>query len=193
MTVPLRDSPDADLMTGPPERFGELFERYSDQLYDYCARRVGRQLAEDLVADTFATAFAHRDRYDVTVPNARPWLFGILANLLHKHRRAEARGWRALARAGRDPLDGARPLDESFTDEVGDRLDARAATRSLAKALAAMPHEQREVLLLHVWACLDYPDLALALALPPGTVRSRLHRAKAKLRRALPSHYAPST
>ncbi|MGW0435550.1 RNA polymerase sigma factor [Micromonospora sp. NPDC003197] len=180
-------------MTGPPERFGELFERYSDQLFDYCARRVGRQLAEDLVAETFVVAFAHRDRYDVTVPNARPWLLGILTNLLRKHHRSEARGWRAFARAGQDPLDGARQVAESFADQVGDRVDALAATQSLAKALAAMPRAQRDVLLLHVWAGLDYPDLAAALALSPGTVRSRLHRAKAKLRSALPSHYVPST
>jgi RNA polymerase sigma-70 factor (ECF subfamily) len=192
MTVDQSERSDLSVIQGPPERFGELFERYSDLLYGYCARRVGRDLAEDLVSQTFLVAFAQRDRYDANEPIARPWLLGILSNLLHKHHRTEARGWRAFARAGVDPLGTARQVSESFADQVGQRVDASAATRSLAKALAAMPQAQRDVLLLHVWAGMDYPELALALALPPGTVRSRLHRAKARLREALPEHYAPS-
>jgi RNA polymerase sigma factor (sigma-70 family) len=192
MTVHQSQQLDVSLVKGPPELFGELFERYSDQLYGYCARRVGRELAEDLVSQTFLVAFVQRGRYDDNAPNARPWLLGILTNLLHKHHRAEARAWRAFARVGVDPLGPARPTSESFADSASQRIDASAAMRPLAKALASMPREQRDVLLLHVWAGMDYAELAIALALPPGTVRSRLHRAKARLRQALPDHYATS-
>ncbi|WP_088997772.1 RNA polymerase sigma factor [Micromonospora echinaurantiaca] len=176
---------DAALVAGPPDLFGELFERYSGWLYDYSARRVGRQLAEDLVAETFLVAFSRRDRYDLSVSSARPWLCGILTNLLRNHRRSEVRWLQALARSGVDPLAETQPISEAFDDRATERLDAQALIQSLAGALASMPRNQRDVLLLHVWAGLDYPELATALAVPPGTVRSRLHRAKARLRKAL--------
>jgi RNA polymerase sigma-70 factor (ECF subfamily) len=192
VTWSVTDRSDAGLVTGSAETFGVLFERYAGQLYGYAARRVGRQVAEDLVADAFLVAFAGRERYDRAVPNARPWLFGILTNLLRNHHRAEARAWRAYARAGNDPLGDGRQVAEPFADRAGERLDAQAAARAMAGVLASMPNQQRDLLLLHVWAGMDYPELASALGLPPGTVRSRLHRAKARLRQALPDHYAPT-
>lgn len=182
---------DALMVTGAPEQFGELFERHGDWLYDYGARRVGQQLAEDLVSETFLVAFACRDRYDSSVANARPWLFGIMTNLLRKHHRAEVRWLRTLEKSGTDPLGGS--AEHAFTDQADERLDAKAAMRALAGALATMSHVQRDLLLLHVWAGMDYPELALTLGLPLGTIRSRLHRAKAHLRKALPAHYAPFT
>jgi RNA polymerase sigma factor (sigma-70 family) len=190
--APVTDRSDAGLVTGPPERFGELFERYSGQLYDYTARRVGRDAAEDLVAETFLVAFSVRNRYDRGAPSARPWLYGILTNLLRGHHRSEARGWKALARAGGDPLGAGQSVTESFVDSAGQRLDAAAAVSSIAGALADMPSTQRDLLLLHIWAGMDYPELSAALDLPAGTVRSGLHRAKARLRAAVPAHYAPS-
>jgi len=87
---------DADVLAGPREGFGQLFERYSAVLYGYCARRVGADLAEDLVAETFLTAFERRDRFDPAAPTARPWLFGIVTNLLRNHLRTEKRAWKAL-------------------------------------------------------------------------------------------------
>jgi RNA polymerase sigma factor (sigma-70 family) len=191
--VHLTDRSDSGIVTGPPEGFGELFERYAGLLYGYTARRVGPQAAEDLVAETFLVAFTVRGRYDPAAPSARPWLFGILTNLLHDHRRAEVRAWQALARAGSDPLGVGRQITEPFVEPVSARVDAQAAASSIAGALAAMPTAQRDLLLLHIWAGMDYPELAATLGLPPGTVRSRLHRAKARLRQAVPGHYAPST
>jgi RNA polymerase sigma factor (sigma-70 family) len=177
---------DAQVLAGPADRFGLLFERYARLLYGYCARRVGASLAEDVVAETFLTAFERRDRYDPEAHSARPWLFGIATNLLRNHRRAEVRGWRALARTGADPLDGARQVLDGIADRVHERVDAEQVTRALAGALAAMPRGYRDVLLLHAWSDLDYADLADALGLPVGTVRSRLHRARSRLRGALP-------
>ena len=186
------ETTDAHLVTGPPELFGALFERYADWLYGYCARRVGRQLAEDLVAETFLIAFSHRHRYDTTADNARPWLSGIITNLLRNHRRAEVRALRAIARTGADPLGGAAQIEDAFADRVDRRMDARAATRAVARALASMPSDQRDALLLQVWAGMDYPELVVALGVPPGTLRSRLHRARSRLRKAVPDHFDPN-
>lgn len=102
----------------------------------------------------------------------RPWLFGIAANLLRRHRRAEERRLRAYARAA------MAPGDASAFDGVDERLDAAAATVALAHALASLGPGERDVLLLHAWADLSYEQIAGALAIPVGTVRSRLHRAR---------------
>jgi RNA polymerase sigma factor (sigma-70 family) len=177
---------DAEVLAGPPEEFGLLFERYSRVLYGYCARRVGPDLAEDVVAQTLLTAFEQRRRFDQSAETARPWLFGIATNLLRNHRRAEVRGWRAFARTGADPLDGARRVTDGIADRADERIDAAQEIRAIAGALAAMPRGHREVLLMYAWSGLDYAELAAALELPIGTVRSRLHRARARLREALP-------
>jgi RNA polymerase sigma factor (sigma-70 family) len=177
---------DAEVLAGRPEEFGLLFERYSRVLYGYCARRVGPDLAEDVVAQTLLTAFEQRHRFDQSAETARPWLFGIATNLLRNHRRTEVRGWRALARTGSDPLHGVRQVTDTVTDRVDERIDADRQVRAIAGALAAMPRGHREVLLMYAWSDLDYAELAAALGLPIGTVRSRLHRARARLRDALP-------
>jgi RNA polymerase sigma-70 factor (ECF subfamily) len=179
---------DAEVLAGRPDGFGRLFDRYSRLLYGYCARRVGPDLAEDVVAETFLTALERRHRFDPGATTARPWLFGIATNLLRNHRRAEERGWRALARSGADPLDGAGRVIDGIADRACDRVDAAQAVRAIAGALAQMPRGHRDVLLMHAWSGLDYAELAAALGLPIGTVRSRLHRARARLREAMPAH-----
>lgn len=158
-----------------PALFGLLFERHSQALHRYIARRVGASSAEDLTAETFVTAFRSRARYDTSYEDARPWLFGIAANLLRRHWRSERRQLRAYARTGVDPV----------SDEIGDadrRLDASAAGPQLARALASTAHKDREVLLLYAWAELSYEEIARALGIPIGTVRSRLSRARAQIR-----------
>ncbi len=178
---------DAEALAGRPDEFGILFERHGRALYGYCARRVGPDLAEDVVAQTLLTAFEQRHRFDRSAETARPWLFGIASNVLRNHRRAEVRGWRAFARTGADPLDGVRRVTDGIADRADERIDAAQEVRAIAGALAAMPAGQREVLLMYAWSGLDYAELAIALSLPVGTVRSRLHRARARLRDALPT------
>jgi RNA polymerase sigma-70 factor (ECF subfamily) len=148
--------------------FERLFEDEFDAVYGYLARRVGRELARDLAAEAFTAAFAARRRFDPSRGTPRGWLFGIATNLLRHHYRAEERRLRALAR-----------LDE--------RREEQAAPEEprLAAALAALAAEERDVLLLYAWADLAYDELARALGIPVGTVRSRLHRARARLRDAL--------
>ena len=161
-----------------PERFTAVFDRHFGAIHGYLHRRVGRQLADDLAAETFAVAFRGRDRYDGS-PDAGPWLFGIASNMLRRHRRTERRELFAYARAGVDRVEHADLAD------ADDRVDAEAMRRRMALALASLRAVDREVLLLLAWADLTYDEIARALDIPVGTVRSRLHRGRRKLRELL--------
>jgi RNA polymerase sigma factor (sigma-70 family) len=161
------------------ERFAAVFDRYYAQIHGYALRRLGRSLADDVAAETFLVAFAQRKRYDVTRPDARPWLYGITSNLISRYHRAEARRYRALARAGADEV------SEGHADLVTGRLDAQAFRRPLAAALAAISDSDRDALLLVAWAELTSEEAGEALGIPAGTVRSRLHRARKRIRAAL--------
>src|SRR5437867_2774547 len=71
---------------GEPDAFAVLFNRYADDIHRYAARRLGTEVADDLMAETFVIAFQQRRRYDVSRPQARPWLYGIVTNLVGQHR-----------------------------------------------------------------------------------------------------------
>ncbi|ELS52323.1 RNA polymerase sigma factor [Streptomyces viridochromogenes] len=170
---------DAEVVAGSleqPELFARLYDRYAPDIHRYAARRLGDGAADDITADTFLTAFRIRSRYDLTRPSARPWLYGIAANLIGKQRRTEVRALRALARTGHDPVAA------SWVEDSDSRV---AAQGPLADALASLSAGDRHVLLLVAWADLTYQEVAEALDLPVGTVRSRLNRARRKVRTAL--------
>lgn len=163
-----------------PELFARLYDRYAPDIHRYAARRLGEGAADDITADTFLTAFRIRARYDLVRPSARPWLYGIAGNLIGEQRRAEVRALKALARSGSDPV--AASWCASWVEDA----DSRIATRGpLAGALAALPARDRHVLLLIAWAEFTYQEVSEALDIPVGTVRSRLNRARRKVRTAL--------
>jgi RNA polymerase sigma factor (sigma-70 family) len=167
-----------------PEAFSVLFSRYGPRIQRYVTRRIGHDAAEDVVAETFLLAFRQRDRYDLAYANALPWLYGIATNLTGRHRRDEIRFYNAVTRAGVDPV------TEPFTDRVDAAVTASAAHRQLAEALAALAPRYRDPLLLVAWGDLSYEETALALGVPVGTVRSRLHRARARLRQHLSEEFS---
>ncbi len=162
-----------------PEQFAVLFRRHAPRLYRYAARRLGRDLADDVVADTFLHAFRQRASYRGDCPDARPWLYGIATRLIGRNRRAEVRQYRALARTGTDVV------ADSFADVVDARVSAAVEYRRLAAALTGLPAAYRDALLLIAWGELTYEQAAVTLGVPVGTVRSRLSRARARLRREL--------
>jgi RNA polymerase sigma factor (sigma-70 family) len=162
-----------------PEQFAALFDRYVQQIHRYVARRLGAQSADDIVAETFLAAFRRRGTYDMTQPLARPWLYGIATTLVARHHRSEERFLRALRRTGVDPL------PEPMADTVVSRVAAHERERELAGALAKLSLGDRDVLLLVAWGDLSYEETAQTLGVPIGTVRSRLHRARRKVRAAL--------
>ena len=164
-----------------PDRFAEIYDRYFGEVYRYVAGRLGRDVADDLAAETFLVAFRKRDRFDPGRGNVRPWLYGIATTLVGQHRREETRRYRALARAGRRVLDTA----EGYDDRIVDAVTAERATRHLAAALAHLHRGDRDVLLLVAISDLSHHEVALALDIPYGTVGSRLSRARRELRMAL--------
>jgi RNA polymerase sigma-70 factor (ECF subfamily) len=149
-----------------PEAFTVLFDRHFDAVHGYAQRRVGPDLADEVAAETFTRAFDRRRRYDRSREDARPWLLGISANLLRRHWRTERRRFDAYARsagtAGGEPSAGV--------------------SAELVAALKRLPRREREPLLLLAWADLSYEQIAFALDLPVGTVRSRISRGRARLR-----------
>ncbi|MEU8324588.1 RNA polymerase sigma factor [Nonomuraea sp. NPDC048881] len=161
-----------------PEIFATLFDRHAPLLHRYVTRRLGPSEAEDVVADTFLAAFQHRAGYDRNRPDARPWLYGIASNLIGRRRRTEMSLYRAYVRSGVHPaeLSGSR---------VEDEVNTLAVNRPLALALMELAPADRDVLLLVAWAELSYQEVADALAIPPGTVASRLNRARLQIRQAL--------
>jgi RNA polymerase sigma factor (sigma-70 family) len=161
-----------------PECFGALFDRHAPAIHRYIARRLGPDAADDLVAETFLAAFRRRARYDATQADALPWLYGIATRLIGRHRRDEVRFFRAIARTGVDPA--AEPV----ADRVTERVAAQAASRELAAAVAGLSQAHRDVLLLTA-SGLGYAEAAKALGVAPGTVSSRLARARGKVRQAL--------
>lgn len=161
-----------------------LYDRHAAALFSYCARRVGPDLAEDIVASTFLTAHERRHRYDPSRPPL-PWLYGIATNLLRRHRRDEVRAYRALVRTGVDPLTGVHAVADEPAQRAAERTDDAARARRIAGVLLDLPVRQRDVLLLFAVGQLRYGEIAEAMDIPVGSVRSALHRARTTLRAAL--------
>jgi RNA polymerase sigma factor (sigma-70 family) len=162
-----------------PEEFGALFQRHAPRLHAYIRRRLGAVLADDLVAETFANAFRQRDRFDGRA-EFPAWLWGIANNLIARHHRQETRMYRAFARTGVDPA------EDGVAERAGDRASAAALGPRLAKALASLRPQERSAVLMLAWGELTYAEIATALDLPLGTVKATIHRARKKLRKALP-------
>ena len=191
---------DAELISAASrEEFALLFDRHAAKIHRYVARRLGTADADDVLSQTFLIAYERRHKYTPPVPDADPagsaagavdgvldgalpWLYGIATNLIHRRRRSEVRQYRAYARS--EPA-GRHTHDDPLAGEVASRVDAEAAQRTLARALAGLRQPERDVLLLYAWEDLGYAEIAAALDIPIGTVRSRLHRARKSVRATL--------
>ncbi|WP_433352701.1 RNA polymerase sigma factor [Microtetraspora malaysiensis] len=162
-----------------PEVFAEVFRKHAPDITRYVTRRLGDDAADDVVAETFLTAFRQRDGYDLSHRSARPWLYGIATNLMRRHVRTEVRQLRLVQRTGVDSVTA------SFSERSDERLSAEASGRRLAGALAALPKGHRDALLLVAWGGLSYLEVSEALNIRLGTVQSRINRARGKLRKEL--------
>ena len=176
------DGTDAEVIAGSleePERFAVIFDRHADEIHRYAARRLGQQPAADVVSEVFLAAFRNRGRYELSRADARPWLYGIATKVISQHLRAEGRRAHLLAAVA-----AASPAAVA-ADDIGDRIAAQRLHQVLRGVLAGLSPADRELVLLVAWAELPYEQVAQALQIPIGTVRSRLHRVRAKIRRAI--------
>ncbi|MFJ9752727.1 RNA polymerase sigma factor [Streptomyces chartreusis] len=162
-----------------PEVFGYLYDRYAADIHRYVTRRLGPEAADDVTSETFLVAFRTRKRFEASAVSARPWLYGIAAKLIGRQRRSEVRMLKAYTRTGCDPV------AESWAENVDSRVIAQGMQQELSGALAGLSAGDRHVLLLVAWADFSYQEVADALEIPLGTVRSRLNRARRKIRTAL--------
>ena len=161
-----------------PPRFEVVFRRHYQPIRAYLQRRIGPDVGEQLAAQTFVDAFEHRGSYDARYASAKPWLFAIATNLLRHHVRDEGRHLRRLR---------AQPPAASTVDDEDDRIASLVLQPLLVSALAELPDADREALLLFVLADLPYDEVARVLNVPIGTVRSRIHRARGRVREQLPA------
>lgn len=168
--------PDVD-MSGAG--FDRMVEDHAAAVYRYLARRIGPEAAEDVAAEVFAAAFSGAHTYDAARGTPIAWLMGIATNALARHWRTEQRQLHAVERLGVDPLRATQsPSPEAQVAESDE-------TRIVAGVLATLPEADREALMLYAWADLPYAEVAAALDVPVGTVRSRIARARERLRDGL--------
>jgi RNA polymerase sigma factor (sigma-70 family) len=175
---------DAELIAGSfadPEQFAAIFDRHFGAVHRFFQRRSGVEGADSLTGDTFRLAFERREAYHLDRPECLPWLYGIAGNLLRQQRRGDVRRAAALRRLGAGVACGPPPHEG-----LADRLAAEQLRPALGTALADLRPEEREIVLLVAWEDLTYEEVAVALGVPVGTVRSRLHRARRRLRERLP-------
>lgn len=170
-----------------PAAFAQLYDRHAPAVFRYVARRLDRHAAEDIASETFLVAFEKRDSFDLTFDRALPWLLGIATNLIHKRTRLEARAWRGMLASYEA---GAVSVDQF--EQLGARIDAERLAGVAIHAVRRMNVGDRDVLLLYAWGDLTYEEISIALRIPVGTVRSRLHRARKSLRAALNRESTPS-
>ncbi|HTZ30032.1 MAG TPA: RNA polymerase sigma factor [Streptosporangiaceae bacterium] len=178
----------ARIRAGDPDAFGLLFDEYARAVYNLGFRLTANwSAAEDVVSLTFLEAWRLRARIDPAGESLQPWLLGIAVNVCRNLARASRRHQAALDRIPPPP---AVP---DFADELAGRLDDTAALQLITEALGALRRGEREVIALCVWSDLDYATAARALGVPVGTVRSRLSRARRRLRTLVPTDREPAS
>ncbi|MFK0224063.1 RNA polymerase sigma factor [Streptomyces vinaceus] len=165
------------IRAGDPEAFGELYDRYAKAVYNHAFRLTGDwSAAEDVMSATFLDAWRNREGVEGGQGSLRPWLLGIATNKARNARRSALRRWAFLSR-----LPDPEPV-EDFAEETAGRIDDARRLAAVHRATKGLRRQDREVLALCVWSGLGYQEAAQALGVPVGTVRSRLSRARGKLR-----------
>ncbi|WP_411113768.1 RNA polymerase sigma factor [Streptomyces sp. 029-5] len=174
----MNPSPRARIRAGDTAAFGQLFEDYAGIVYRYAVRVTGNwATAEDVVSLTFLEAWRLREKVHAEGESLRPWLLGIATNVMRNIVRSARRHDLALARL---PEPEAEP---DFADGVAARLADTEELAAARVALSGLRRAEREVFTLCVWEGLDHAAAAEALGLAVGTVRSRLSRARGRLRK----------
>jgi RNA polymerase sigma-70 factor (ECF subfamily) len=166
---------------GDGDAYAELYRRHSDAVLTHCFRRTAAwDSAEDATSMVFLETWRLRERVVVADSGSLlPWLLGVANNVIHRHRRSRARHRRALERLHHLTERAGVP---DHADFVAQRLADEGRMRLVGDALGRLSRTEQEAFTLCVWAELSYAEAAVAMNVPIGTVRSRLSRARARLR-----------
>lgn len=179
--LPATEAPDVGMQArcSPPTSFEELYRAAFDSITAFFARRSRDPMTvADLTADTFLEALRSYHTFDPVRGRERPWLYAIARNVYARRRQRDARLDDAETRAA-----GRRPLEDEVVEELIERIDAQRTGRELLERLGGMPQLEREAVELVDLAGLSPKEAALALGVSSGTLRVRLSRARARLRR----------
>ncbi|MER7048128.1 RNA polymerase sigma factor [Streptomyces jumonjinensis] len=165
------------IRSGDRAAFAAIFDEHARVIYAHAVRTTGDwAVAEDVMSLTFLEAWRQRDKLRREVRNIRAWLLGIATNVLRNTARSARRHRVAMSR-----LPPVEPLPDFSDMVVGQLIDSQRLAAA-ARALNRLKQGEREVFALVVWSDLGYAAAAEALGIPVGTVRSRLSRAREKLR-----------
>jgi RNA polymerase sigma-70 factor, ECF subfamily len=158
-------------------RHVRLWDEHAQRIYRYCFRRTAdREQAEDLTSIVFLEAWRRRDKVELAADAELPWLYGIAANVVRNQRRKQRRYRAALARL-------PRPRDETdLAQDAVDHLADQEQMRLVVARLRVLPQIEQDVLTLCAWEDLTPKEAAVALGVPESTVRTRLYRARNRLR-----------
>ncbi|MFF4173781.1 RNA polymerase sigma factor [Streptomyces sp. NPDC001744] len=174
MELPLNER----VRSGDRAAFAEIFDEHARVVYAHAVRTTGDwALAEDVMSLAFLGAWRLRDKLRDEVRSVRAWLLGIATHVMRNTSRSARRHREAMSR-----LSLPEPLPDFSDEVVGQMVDAQRLAAA-ARALQGLKRTEREVFALVVWSDLGYAAAAEALGIPVGTVRSRLSRAREKLRR----------
>ncbi|AEM86491.1 RNA polymerase sigma factor [Streptomyces violaceusniger] len=168
----------ARVRAGDREAFAELYAEYARAVYNHAYRLTGNwSVAEEVMGDTFLDAWRTREQLEPGDGTLKPWLLGVATN---KARNANRGIGRRLAFLARRPAPA--PVAD-FADETAGRIDDARRLAAVRTVYGRLRRGEQEVLALCVWSGLDYAQAAQALGIPVGTVRSRLSRARTRLRK----------
>lgn len=169
---------------GDADAFGVLFERHARAVYSHLFRRCADwSSAEDLTSVVFLEAWRKRHRVELDRESALPWLLGVATNVVLNYRRSLRRYRAALSRVPLPEIGAPASAGvEDFAGDVAERVAAETQMRCILALMDRLPERERQVLELCAWDGLNYEDAAGVLGVPVGTVRSRLSRARDRLR-----------
>ncbi len=171
----------AECLKGRTEAFGELVRRYQDRLYNAVFRLInGAEDAQDVVQEAFLSAYQALEGFKGKA-GFFTWLYRIAMNEAISLKRKQ----RVAAPLKRHHDEDAQPEDRSAFSRPGEAVERAEEEQKLQQALARLSPEHRSALVLKDLEGLKYEEIAEAMQVPIGTIRSRLHRARVELREIL--------
>jgi RNA polymerase sigma-70 factor, ECF subfamily len=171
---------------GNLDAFNSLVDRYQSPVYSLCVRILGnREAAEDAVQETFLAAYRSLDRF--AGGNVRSWLLRIAANEckdeLRRRKRKDATSLDAIFDSYDSPIQIPDPNERAESS-----VDLREMSGELERLLLHLPFEQRQAILLVDLYEFHYEEVATMTGASLGTIKSRIHRGRERLRQLFTSH-----